>query len=159
MATTKRYQLLKDLQNTSFFDVNGSIICVTFKGGIRRPELIRGRFTTDDPDLQAVMEADNGFNVEFKLERTFETEDKAPVVTSKKEVVITKTTDEKTTTKSIEVIDGPAIVDYPEVTTVKDARQKLLDLYPDELYPSQLPNKAAVLSKAKGKNITFSNLA
>jgi hypothetical protein len=158
MATTKRYQLLKDLQNTSFFEVNGNVVCVTFNGGIRRPELIRGRFTTSDPDLQAVLEADNGFNIEFKLERTFETEDKATEAISKKQVVITKTTDEKTTIKTVEVIEGPTVVDYPEVTTVKDARQKLLGLYPEELKPSQLPNKAAVLSKAKGKNITFSNL-
>lgn len=68
--TIKKYQLLLDFQLSTYFLVNGSPIFVTFKHGIRKPFLVRGRFATDDPALQEAIEADAGFNKRFYLEKT-----------------------------------------------------------------------------------------
>jgi hypothetical protein len=178
MAVIKRYQLLRVMQHMTWFDVNGKTIPVSFQGGTRRPYLVRGRFSTSDQELQRVMESDNGLGKVYFLEHTDYSEGDTPP----EEVSVKKSKDKgKNLIPDQPKEDAPRIVtdqppvdnatdqppaenkppdetDYPEVKTVKEARQKLIDLFPEEFKPAQLPNKASVLNKAAGKKITFSNL-
>lgn len=183
----KRYQLLTYLQLATSFMVNGTSIPVTFKGGVNKPFLVRGRFSTDDPAMQEAIETDASFGKLFFLEHTFgeefaeeatpilpkapetEAEEKAteevPKVETTEESPEAETTTvpeaEKATEEVVEEApkDGkPVITDYPEVTNLQEARQKMFELFPGEFKPANMPNKAAVLNKTKEKNITFSKL-
>ena len=142
MAIIKRYQLLRGMQLLTNFKVEGKVVCITFGGGIRRPYLIRGRFTTSDEDLQKAIEKSNGFGLDYYIEDTIYTD---PVI------------DDTPVFTKVDPSTDP--VDYPDVLTVGDARKKLIELYPEELKPKDLPNKIAVLARSKDKNITFSKLA
>lgn len=175
---TKRYQLLKDTQLSTTFQVNGNTVPVTFQHGITRPYLIRGRFTTSDPELQAAIEADNSFNILFYLEHTdgaepVKVEVPETVVPEVVEEVVPETTEEvpaaateETPAPVEEVVpevvevkpEVPAITDYPEITNLQEAKQKLLELFPGELKPANMPNAKAVINRAKERNVTFSKL-
>lgn len=208
----KRYQLLKDFQMMMFVLVNGKQTTVTFQNGIRRPTLIRGRFTTDNPELQEALEADNGFNNIFCLEHTDYPEGSSEIpqevsnesvpagsmpqdesipegtpdeiVPPEGDPIDEMVNDSDKTSDQAEPpevpqetnadnkpgedlpdmnkdpeapkADGP--VDYPEVTNLQQAREKLFELFPGEFKPSNLPNLKAVLNRAKDKDITFSKL-
>lgn len=195
-----------------FVLVNGKQVTVTFQNGMRKPALIRGRFSTDNLELQEALEADSGFNKEFYLEHTDYPEGETaqniigagkeivppegepvqesfadsrdpedvptqgqgePIVSdepaeipepenapeepqheSEKEVVAPESTP---ATKEVpQEPTGP--VDYPEVTNLQEARQKMFDLFPGVYKPANLPNLKAVLNRAKDMNITFSKL-
>lgn len=178
----KRYQLLTYVQLATSFMVNGTSIPVTFKGGITRPYLVRGRFSTDNPSLQEAIETDASFGKLFYLECTYgdvPALEEAPKVeetvapeteTVTEEVPETEVPEEETTVpeapveetkapETTQVEDSkPVITDYPEVTNLQEARQKMFELFPGEFKPANMPNKPAVLNKAKDKNITFSKL-
>ena len=159
MSTIKRYQLLKVLSLATHFKVDENTVTVRFMNGIRTPELIRGRFTTDDPKLQKAIEESKGFNVDYFLENEVMPE----IEEVKADVPMTKVIKEPAEKpakkeKEKEVVEATAGTDYPEILTVRDAREKLIELYPDELKPKDLPNKIAVLARSKEKNITFSKL-
>ena len=159
MSTIKRYQLLKVLSLATHFKVDDNTVTVRFMNGIRTPELIRGRFTTDDPNLQKAIEESKGFNVDYFLENEVMPE----IEEVKADVPMTKVIKEPAEKpakkeKEKEVVEATAGTDYPEILTVRDAREKLIELYPDELKPKDLPNKIAVLARSKEKNITFSKL-
>jgi hypothetical protein len=168
----KRYQLLQDFQLMTFFLVNGKAISVTFQNGIRRPVLVRGRFSTSDPDLQAVMEADKEFNVQFKLEHTDEFPDE--VQSEEGNPPANTGTDENqegnppanTGTDENQEGNPPAntggadegqVTDYPEITSVNQAKQKLIELFPD-VKISTLKNRVDVLAKATEKKVSFSKI-
>ena len=165
MPTIKKYQLLQGFQLTQFFEVNGKVVPITFSHGIRKPYLIRGMFYTDVPELQAVLEADNGFGTVFHevipevVEEVIEgpslgePDDELTEDIPKEEVP-----EEEETVEDIPEKGEPAITDYPDVKNLQEARQKMFDLFPGEFKPANLPNKPAVLNKAKAKNITFSKL-
>jgi len=173
------------LQLATSFMVNGTSVPVTFKGGVSRPYLVRGRFSTDDPAMQEAIETDNAFGKLFFLENTFgeesakeakailsevpeaevvgEATEEVPEVESPEAEATTEPESEKATEEVVEeapkVDDGkPVITDYPEVTNLQEARQKMFELFPGEFKPANMPNKAAVLNKTKEKNITFSKL-
>lgn len=168
MPTIKKYQLLQGFQLTQFFEVNGKVVPITFSHGIRKPYLIRGMFYTDVPELQAVLEADNGFGTIFHEVLPEIIEDVAD------ELVSEEIPEEETPVYINEDItpsgipdpieeEGPSdtepeITDYPDVKNLQEARQKMFNLFPGEFKPANLPNKPAVLNKAKAKNITFSKL-
>lgn len=164
--TTKKYQLLKSFQLSTVFLVNGNIIPVTFAHGTRRPFLMRGMFSTDAPDLQKAIESDNAYGVEFCEMKAKEQDIPADVPPIKKKDTKEKAKEEeKPPVKDIPKEGDndtenkePIAVDYPEVTNLQEARQKMFDLFPGEFKPANLPNKPAVLNKAKAKNITFSKL-
>jgi len=166
MPTIKKYQLLQGFQLTQFFEVNGKAVPITFSHGIRKPYLIRGMFYTDVPELQAVLEADNGFGTIFHevIPEVIEDVIEGPTAEEipKEEVPIEETKEEIPAEDPIkeEVPEEtePAITDYPDVKNLQEARQKMFDLFPGEFKPANLPNKPAVLNKAKAKNITFSKL-
>jgi hypothetical protein len=181
--TIKKYQLLKGFQLATGFLVNGKLTPVTFQHGIRKPYLMRGMYSTDDPAMQEAIETDAGFNVDFCLIHS-DTGDVIPeeVVPEVPQENIPETTEdlpsdvsltEETPALETEVVpeqeEEPAApetenipvgpVDYPEVTNIQEARQKMFDLFPGVYKPANLPNKKAVLNKAKENNITFSKLA
>ena len=137
-------------------------------------------FITDIPELQEAIESDNGFGTIFHevvpeeipeeaiqedipqkapekkkaakdLRDTLDTDEKPPESSNKpaKETVIIH---ESTGP------EDPKTTDYPDVSNLQEARQKMFDLFPGEFKPANLPNKPAVLNKAKAKNITFSKL-
>lgn len=141
MSTIKRYQLLKVMSLTTHFDVEGDIVTVRFIGGIRTPEIIRGRFTTNDPALQESIEASKGFGIDYYLEK--EEQSQLPGPADKDD--------------DVPQDNPPTETDFPEILTVKDAREKLIELYP-ELKVKDLPNKIAVFARAKERSITFSKL-
>ena len=164
MAITKKYQLLKSMSILAWFKVGDKTVSAAFQGGTRRPYLVRGRFSTSDPELQKAIESSGNFGKEYFLEATFndgiliEPQNEKPIEKPKKKENEVEEMVEITPAEKTKKEDTNQTIDYPEIKTVKDAREKLLELYPDELKPAQLPNKGAVLSKAKGKDITFSNL-
>lgn len=219
--TVKRYQLLKGFQLMMFVLVNGKQVTVTFQNGMRKPTLIRGRFSTDNLELQEALEADSGFNKEFYLEHTDypEGEPEQNIIGAGTEIVppegepvqkpvadgkvpedlpdpdktLTpeepqqgdtvasdkpaetpeqdKTPEEPQHNVGSEDVtpDTPSTdreepqqpsgpIDYPEVTNLQEARQKLFDLFPGVYKPANLPNLKAVINRAKDMNITFSKL-
>jgi hypothetical protein len=159
MAITKKYQLLKSMSLLAWFKVMGKVVSVSFQGGTRRPYLVRGRFSTSDPLLQKAIEESGNFGREYFLEAAFDNGVNVNSAETKQKEKPADKKDDPPAESNKKEDANQVTTDFPDITTVKDARQKLLDLYPDELKPSQLPNKPAVLVKAKAKNITFSNLA
>lgn len=219
---TKQYQLLQGLQLSTNFLVAGKSVYVTFGNGIRKPMLIRGRFSTSDPELQEAIEASAGFNVQYRLENIFgseKTAENVPDATPAKDSIppTGPTEDEKKERLEKEKADAdaleearllkekedaekaeeeqkaereaaellkkqeeekaeeerlkaetekkdsdnkvPEITDYPEVTNLQEARQKMIDLFPTEFKISNLLNKNALFNRMKDKKITFSKLA
>lgn len=177
----KRYQLLQGFQLMQYFNVGGKAVPVTFSHGIRKPYLIRGMFSTDVPELQEAIEGDNGFGTLFHLAHTDyfddagnsfvpeEVSDNTPEETIPETEVAEEniSAEEHIEEAATDIPEAPAeepkktepeTTDYPEITTLKDAKQKLFDLFPGEFKPSNVPNKPALLNKAKAKNITFSKL-
>lgn len=217
----KRYQLLKGFQLMMFVLVNGKQVTVTFQNGMRKPTLIRGRFSTDNLELQEALEADSGFNKEFYLEHTDypEGEPAQNIIGAGTEIVPPEgepvqepvadgkvledlpdpdktltpeepqqgdtvasdkpeeppeqdktpeepqhnvgsedVTPDTPSTDGEEPQQSSGPIDYPEVTNLQEARQKLFDLFPGVYKPANLPNLKAVINRAKDMNITFSKL-
>jgi len=127
MASIKRYQLLNNISLTTHFLVENSLVTVTFQHGMRTPEIVRGRFSTSDPGLQEAIEASPAFNVKYYLEKE--------EVTGKE-------------TPRAKIAEVAKATDYPDILTVKAARELLIELFPDELRPSVLPNRNTVMSRA-----------
>ena len=183
MPVLKRYQLTKLKGLSTNFDVNGNLVQVSFKGGVNKPFFMPGRFHTANPELQQAIEASAGFNVDYRLEFSEgEPEvvaevpqpeapvepEQAPEPVTESEQPEPETPAEVPQPEAPETpepkADEPAqmpeelnVVDYPEVTSVTQAKQKLIDLFED-VKISTLKNKNDVLAKATEKNVTFSNL-
>ena len=177
MPVLKRYQLTKLKGLSTNFDVNGNLVQVSFKGGVNKPFFMPGRFHTANPELQQAIEASAGFNVDYRLEFSEGEPEvvaevpqpEAPVEPEQApEAPEAKQPESETPAEAPETpepkADEPAqmpeelnVVDYPEVTSVTQAKQKLIDLFED-VKISTLKNKNDVLAKATEKNVTFSNL-
>jgi len=163
--TIKKYQLLKGFQLMQFYNINGKVVAVTFSHGIRHPYLIRGMFITDVPELQEAIESDNGFGTIFhevvpeEIPEEAIQEDIPQKAPEKKKAAKDTPASEPEDVSDIgpDPAEGDP-VDYPDVSNLQEARQKMFDLFPGEFKPANLPNKPAVLNKAKAKNITFSKL-
>jgi hypothetical protein len=154
---TKRYVLLKGMSLQMVFEVNGIIVPVSFKYGIRTPVLKRGMFSTDDHTLQEAIESSNGYNIEYTLEQTYtepEEGDEFLEETTKKED-ITPPDENKKEENTLPPAD--AVVDHPEIETVTAAKQLLLESFPD-LKPGMLKNRLEVLRLAGERKISFSKL-
>ena len=163
-------------------------VSVTFQNGIRKPYLVRGRFSTDDSDLQNAIESSAGFNKEYHLEHVDYPEGEAvqEIVNTTTDAVEEPVVDnedlipdepENTDQEQVKDDEAPEVpeeskkneeadekkepagpVDYPEITNLQQAREKLFELFPGVFKPANLPNLKAVLNRAKEKNITFSKL-
>ena len=183
MPVFKRYQLTKLKGLSTNFDVNGNLVQVSFKGGVNKPFFMPGRFHTTNPELQQAIEASAGFNVDYRLEYSEgepevvaevpqpeapvepeqapeapEAEPEQPESETPAEVPQPEAPEKPEEPKAEEPAQTPEEpVDYPEITSVTQAKQKLIDLFED-VKISTLKNKNDVLAKAKEKNITFSNL-
>jgi hypothetical protein len=179
MSRIKRYRLLKGLQLMTHFDVNGAQVPVTFSRGNRSPELVRGSFNTNDEALQEAIEKSKGFNVQYKLEYTGD-DIGAPVNSGKPVDEPPAVPSDATPNDAVpgdpvtsDVTPGgdavpPAndppsgddsgkITDYPDVPSVTQAKQKLIELFPD-VKISTLKNKNDVLRVAVEKKVSFSKL-
>lgn len=179
MPVLKRYQLIKFKGLSTHFDVNGQSIQVSFKGGVNKPYFLPGRFDTTNPELQKAIEESAGYNVDYKLVYSEEEpesvmapeipaeETQAPEETPEAEVPQAEAPAEELTPEAEpqaepeqapeETPEAALEADYPEVTSVTQAKQKLIDLF-DDVKISTLRNRNDVLAKAAEKNITFSNL-
>lgn len=115
---------------------------VVFSGGIRSPRRIPGTFSTNDPVLQEALESDTGFNKSWRL---------------KKEKLLEKEKQEVANTiKESMPEEQPASLVVDDVTTVKSAKEYLTEKHGIKV--SELPNRNAVIAKAKEVNVEFPNL-
>ena len=152
MPVFKRYQLTKLKGLSTNFDVNGNLVQVSFKGGVNKPFFMPGRFHTTNPELQQAIEASAGFNVDYRLEYS---EGEPEVVAEVPQPEAPEKPEEPKAEEPAQTPEEP--MDYPEITSVTQAKQKLIDLFED-VKISTLKNKNDVLAKATEKNVTFSNL-
>jgi hypothetical protein len=157
MATKKIYQLKAHMQLFTHFKVGANVVGVTFQGGTRKPYLVRGRFYTADPDLQKAIESDVSFGTLFYLEKSEEDDTPQPAKRTPPAINKVAPANEGGNNSQSASDNGGSTTDYPEITTVKDAKAKLMELFP-EIKPANIPNQGALLNKAKMKGITFSKL-
>lgn len=83
----KTYELISLIELSTRFKVGDKVVPVCFNGGARGLVRRNGRFTTDDPKLQEVMEEDSYFNTKYLLLQTEESEvEKAKRLKALKEI-------------------------------------------------------------------------
>lgn len=119
-------------------------------GGHSNNRKITGKFATKDPAIQEALEKNKGFNIEYKLIRT---EDHGVVPEPEED---TQANDALATGDSNESEGDTKIAEEPK--TVAEARQYLIDSYPEDVQVSKMRNKADVLKAAKELNVEFPNL-
>lgn len=74
----KIYTLLHDFSLSTPIDVDGRVVTVTFGGGCKALGQ-NGEYSTTDPDMQYALEHASGYEVTYKLRKTFLTpEDERP---------------------------------------------------------------------------------
>lgn len=75
----KIYTLLHDFSLCTPIDVDGRVVSVTFGGGCKALRQ-NGEYSTTDADVQYALEHASGYNVTYKLRKTFLTaDDERPV--------------------------------------------------------------------------------
>lgn len=160
MAQRKVYQAVSYQYLDTYVMVNGQKVLVQFRGGTLSPRM-NGKFSTEDPDVIAALDADLnrlGSNASFKCIHSEEIPDAEGV----KKADAPKAEEPK---KEAPDGDGkpPAsdpipATEVPSITTVQAAKEYLLQQFPDELKVSHLQNKEAVLKVAAEKLLKFTDL-
>ena len=179
----KTYQSKKFINRTININVDGKERSVTFTGGMMYPRKVCGVYTTTSAKEQAAIESHPGFGSNFILisEEKQKKEEIKPidlVIESVDEIqeeveetteeiteeVIEETVeneeieDDNTDEVTEEVQEESGVKEVFEVEKVQDAKNYLMEKYPDEFTHRQLANKTMILNAAKDKDISFPNI-
>ena len=174
MKVVKVYRLINYISFAFPLKVNGEKRFISFKHGVSNPRL-NGKYVSSDPDEQKALEESPAFNVQYKIEAvrggeaeaTSKTEDNAP-----EEVLPTEPESSEADTPEAEVpvAEEPKaedeaepeaentleVIPADEVAGVQDAKEYLVNHHDCNI--EDLPNKQAVMAKAKELGIRFAKV-
>jgi len=115
---------------------------ISFTGGMRKPQRVNGKFTTADEKLQKAIESSPGYGKKFILMKG---KGKGMIANAEKQAP--------------KKDEGNEPIVAEEVKTISDAKNFLTDKDNDlGVKVSEVPNKEAILQKAKELNVEFPNL-
>ena len=151
----KKYEYQSGESASISLIVNGVEKNVVFSGGRTNPFRVKPFLKTSDEALQKAIESLSSFGEQIREVQMPDDEagiQEAKIITIGKIVTITRDGDEGNPEGANE--DDPAI--YPDVIKVQDAREILIEEY--GVKAGELPNKAAIITKAAELKVSFPNL-
>lgn len=149
----KTYVSLFYVQYFTSVNVKGKEVSIEFLGGnagFNPP--IRGKYTTQDEDIQEAIENDYRYGVQFKY---LPAKKKTERMLSRTERARLERARAKAEMQAEKEQSNLTIV--PEPINAQQGKNHLMQRFP-EFTHRDLPNKAAILAAAEAKNISFPNI-